>query len=378
MTKILIAPNSFKECAGSIEITEQLKGYFAGRPDGFDIVSKPLSDGGDGFLDVCNYYFGCKEITYHIKSMINDELIECTVGYSEKFKTVYIESADVIGLKLLSPEYRKPHLISSKAMGELLILIENDILANKINAEKVLIGIGGTGTNDMGLGMLSALGFELFDEEENLLEVIPANYAFANSYKWSIRKFPFETVLVVDVDNPLTGANGASYVFARQKGAYPEEIELMEKGFINIIELVKRQHPEFEQAKLSGAGGGIVTAFQLFLNSNIIYAKEFILEMLGVAKADDAGIVITGEGAFDAQSLGNKGPGIIIDFFESKAEKIFLIVGKLESGLPESLLEKLEIIELSSFCSSKEESIKNFKSGLNLASGKIYSRIPKR
>jgi len=374
-TKILVAPNAFKECAGPVETAELIKNFLLKKADSLNITVIPLSDGGDGFVDVCNYNYAGKTVRYKIHSLYCNELIDCPVGYSEQQKAFYVESANTIGLKLIPPAYRQPLLLSSKPMGELLLKIKSDVLNGNYKAEEVIIGIGGTGTNDMGLGMLSLLGLELYNSQTKKLEPIPENFININSFVWKPVSFPFKIKLVVDVDNPLTGELGASRVFGPQKGATELDVAKMEEGFLNFISVIKKIKPEILSGKLLGAGGGITAGFTAFLGAQVVFAKDFILNDLGASKHLDADYVITGEGSFDEQSIGNKGPGVVIDFFAGKNKKIFLITGSMKGERTRGYLKNVEIEELSAFFGSKEESIRNFRKGVELALSSVYGKL---
>ena len=134
---ILIAPNSFKECSDSITITNIIYNNLKKNLD-CNLIRKPISDGGDGFTDVCKHYFNGEELIYNVSTPYNDEALECKVIYSEETKTVYIESANVLGLKVVPPERRNPLLLSSKGLGELLLILAGEIY----DIKKVVIGIG--------------------------------------------------------------------------------------------------------------------------------------------------------------------------------------------------------------------------------------------
>ena len=174
--KIMIAPNSFKECADSVTIAELITQYLSGLKKK-ELITKPISDGGDGFLKVCEFYFGGEIINYKISAPYGESKIECPILYCESRKEVYIESAEVLGLKIVPLFYRNPLKLSSKGLGELIWQIEKDVRNKNLTVNKVYFGIGGTATMDMGMGMMSELGLNLLDLHYREIGVIPQNFS---------------------------------------------------------------------------------------------------------------------------------------------------------------------------------------------------------
>jgi glycerate kinase len=372
--KILIAPNSFKECAHSVTIAELFKQNLSGIPE-LELDTKPISDGGDGFLEVCKYHFGGTIISFSISRSFDDCLFICPVLYNEEKKVVYIESAEVLGLKMVPLEYRNPLTLSSKGLGELLLRIQEELYAGNISIDRAYIGIGGTATIDMGLGMMSMLGLKLYDDKKKELPVIPANYSFARSIVWSKANFSFEIIPVIDVNNPLLGDKGIK-TFAKQKGATEMMIKQIESGFDNIINLIKNNNLQVLLDSLQGAGGGISAAFEIFYNSYIESSKEFIMNNLKITDPNsEYTYLLTGEGSFDKQSLYGKGAGLLLEHFTNKVEKIFLVCGKIEDEIKDVLPENVHPIELTNYFENELDSIKNFEKGIILACNEVKKKI---
>lgn len=377
--KILVAPNSFKECADSTEISTLLKASFNKYiPDelknALDITYKPVSDGGDGFLEVCKYHFGLETLHFEILKPYEDEKFFCPAAFSPNTKTLYVESADVLGLKTVPSEYRYPLSLSSKGMGDLLLQIMDGVYTGFLDVENVVIGIGGTAVNDLGLGMMEMFGLELYDEADNQLEVLPKNFADVEKIVVPEVHLPFNLEIISDVENPLIGKNGAAKIFAKQKGASDDEIELLEKGFVNMLKQLEIDDDTIKQ--LNGAGGGLSAGLKLFFNANNKFAKQFITQSLSVnSNSDFYDLVITGEGKFDAQTFYNKGAMIVYNEFAEKNIPLFFICGISDGDLPEN--DNLHLIELSEYFDSVEESLKNVDKGIELASKKICKEIIK-
>jgi glycerate kinase len=279
--RILIAPNSFKECADSVTVAELIKSNLSSLKNA-ELISKPISDGGDGFLTVCNYYFGGEIKKYLISTPYNDSIFECTVLVNNEQKSIYVESAEVLGLKRVPISKRNPLLLSSKGLGELLLKINEDIIQGIIMADRIFIGIGGTATIDMGLGMMNQLGLVLYDSEGKELVVLPYYFRETTKVKYKPITLSFSIHPVIDVSNKLFGKDGGISVFGKQKGADEVSIKLLEENFNHIYNLIKNNDLLIPFNELSGAGGGLPAALQIFFNSRLIHSENFIFGHLNL------------------------------------------------------------------------------------------------
>jgi len=374
----LVAPNSFKECVEAVDIAKfiklTLRNYLPSEireQINFDLI--PISDGGDGFLQVCKNNFDLEILEYEISYPYNEETFFCPVGYSFENKTIYIESAEILGMKLIPKEHRDPMNLSSKGLGDLLIQIVDSIENDNLQVDKIIIGIGGTGINDLGLGMLKTIGWKFFDENKNEIVPIPANFMKIKGFEGEKIETPFKVELVVDVDNPLIGDQGASKVFSLQKGATLKEAEEMDKGFQEVLSVLGI--PEKKIDLLNGSGGGLTAAFELFFDVNIKLGNEFILDDLKLKDTQNKiyNLVITGEGKQDYKSYMNKGAMLVVNAFKEKDIPIYFICGQSEDDLPE--VPNLHVLDLSEYFNSEEESILNIDKGIELVTKKIAKEI---
>jgi glycerate kinase len=373
--KILIAPDSFKQCIDSISLAALIEDEFK-KFNNYELKSKPISDGGDGFLNVCNNYFHLEEIKYSVSTAYNEDMITCQIGYDRVRRNIFIESAEVLGLKKIPAVKRKPLKLNSKGLGELLLLIKSDVEKGKLNCNSIYIGIGGTGTVDFGLGMCSKLGLQTFDFYKKEMRVLPENYFRMGEIYPPDKTLPFNIICVVDVHNQLRGQDGAVIKFAPQKGASPSDIKLLELGFSKILNILQKKNLIDIKESLSGAGGGIAAALQIFYNSEIIQAKDFILNTLDMKnEIDHSEIIITGEGNLDSQSLLGKGAFSIAEYALQKNKKVFFVCGKSEMKTGNFNNDKFSIIELNSFMRSENESIQNVNQGISLACELIRSKL---
>ena len=373
--RILIAPNSFKECADSVTIAELIKDNL-NHLENAELIVKPISDGGDGFLNVCNYYFGGEIRTYKISTAYDETILDCPVLYIESKKEIYIESAEVLGLKKVPLTFRNPLKLSSKGLGELFLKIKQEIKQNKLNVEKVYVGIGGTATIDMGLGMMSKLGLKLIKASGEEVNVIPENFSITKSIDYNFHKLPFEIIPILDVTNPLLGRSGGIRIFGKQKGANDNTISYLEKSFNHIVNLLNNKGLTVSSKLLSGAGGGIPAALQIFYNSRTFPSSEFIKSRLGIqGYKENIDYLLTGEGAYDAQSDSGKGVKTLLEMFGSDSKQIFLISGKISGSSFKNLPKKVYPIELIKYFANEEDSIVNFREGIEETCKEIMKQI---
>ncbi len=369
--KILIAPNSFKESITSAEICEILTDELHKliNLDKIQIEKMPISDGGDGFLDSIEFSRKTEKIFINLDFPYKNESINKTYFLLDKQnKTIYIESAKIIGLNLIPTEFRNPLEMNSKAIGDLLFWLPESEIKNEFDT--IIIGIGGTATQDLGLGILIPFGLEAFRNGEKL-EILPKFYQDFTELRLNEknRNYPFKIKIVNDVENPLLGKSGTNYVFANQKGISENEIQNLELGFENVVKLLEKK----DISKLTGAGGGISAIFQIFFNAEIISSTQFILNELGLSDKDEFDIVITGEGQFDFQTNNNKAPNVIRNFYKNKNLHIIYIFGNVIGNFEK--LENETIYVLNDFFNNLANSKKFVKNGLVKVSKLISERI---
>lgn len=313
--KIVIAPDSFKESLDAASVAECIeKGFREVFPDA-DYVTLPLADGGEGTVDVLlQGLAGKKRVTQvegPLGELVNAEWAMLEPSERNPNKTALIEIAAASGLDLLTPDQRDPLVTSSFGTGQqILEAIEQ-------GAQTIILGLGGSATNDGGAGIVQALGGTLLDNAGQVLNRGGAALAELTSIDLTAldsRCTDIELIVACDVDNPLCGDNGASHIFGPQKGATPEQVLVLDKALAHFARVAESQGcVEGEQSIYErsgyGAAGGTPMGLSLLFNMQIKPGIEMVLDVL---QADEilkgADLVITGEGQMDNQTLQGKTP----------------------------------------------------------------------
>ncbi len=373
---ILIAPNSFKECADSVEISKILSKRLSTCSD-FQVFQKPISDGGDGFLSVIKNIFKTSEF-----DIIAEDNFNTPQNYKllidKNAETGYLESASIIGLKCFDKKDRKPLILSSAVLGKVIKQISADVQQAKYKIKTLIIGIGGTATIDFGIGACTQLGLNLFDKKGKELIPIPKNFYQIEKLKLDKIEVPFNIKCIVDVDTELIGEPGAINIYGEQKSATKEDLINIKTGIEKILNLISADKNFILQKKINGAGGGLAAGLNIFLDAEIIRAEDFIINiLLKDLNLNEIDAVVTGEGSFDYQSFEGKGAGIILKLFLQKNIPIFLINGSTNLSSTIKLPNKVQIINVVDFFDSKESSIKNYCAGLDKAAEIVLNYLSK-
>ena len=374
--KILVAPNSFKECADSVEISEIIKTKLT-ETKSINPICKPLSDGGDGFLSVVKNVLDVVEVEITIDDQLNGAK-KYKILIDEKTETGFLESALVIGLKCIEDKNRNPLLLSSALIGSIINQLSIEVNQSNFIVKNFLIGIGGTATIDLGIGACSQLGLTLFDKNDYPLLPTPENFNSVSRIGFKKPNLPFQIKCIVDVDTNLLGDPGAIEIYGEQKGASKNDLSIIKSGIENLINLISADNDLNIPQKLNGAGGGLASGLNIFFNAEMIRAKDFIRDyILHDLNLNEFDAVITGEGILDHQSFEGKGSGIILKLFEKSDIPIFLVNGS--TNLPQSVIlpENIVIINLTDFFKSKEESMINYHAGIKKATQIVLNRLQK-
>lgn len=300
--KIIIAPDKFKGSLSSIEVCNSLTKGLKMNNSNLNVICCPMADGGDGSLEIINHYLDLKSV----EITVNDPLFRPIKSiYYIYEKTAYIEMSSATGLALLKKEDRNCMNTSSYGTGELIV----DAIQKGVSS--IYLFIGGSATNDGGIGMASALGYRFYDSSENILSPIGRNLILINRIDQSGVKFNSQEVnvkVVCDVNNTFFGKDGAAYVYAAQKGANSIETKQLEQGMINLAsKLLKHDFPDIANVPRGGAAGGLGGGSIAFLGAKLISGTQNFIEITKLKKLiKDCDLVITGEGKLDMQTIHGK------------------------------------------------------------------------
>ncbi|WP_289061389.1 glycerate kinase [uncultured Zobellia sp.] len=302
--KFIIAPDKFKGSLTGFEfcdaVEEGLKKVF----NDAEILKMPLADGGDGTIDVVKHYILGEKVAI----TVNDPLfrpINASYLYAAETHIAYIEMAEASGLKLLEDADRNCMHTSTFGTGELIA----DALER--GAKEIILGIGGSATNDGGMGMANALGYRFLGDFSKELEPIGSSLNRVKSIDASqvhplLANAKFK--IACDVSNPFYGKNGAAKIYGAQKGASAEEIEILDKGLKSFAKVALDTYDiNLQKIKGSGAAGGIGGGAILFLRGELTSGIDLVKELAHFDDAiADADWIITGEGQLDEQTLSGK------------------------------------------------------------------------
>nr|WP_319570663.1 glycerate kinase [uncultured Draconibacterium sp.] len=372
MKKIVIAPDKFKGSLTGIEFCDAVERGIKKYIENVTIVKLPLADGGDGTVDALKFYTGGKLISTEVHDPLL-RLIQANYLYAEKEKLAFIEMAEASGIRLLKTEELNPLETSTFGTGELILD------AIKRGAKHILLGIGGSSTNDAGMGMARALGYRFYDAENNLLDgrgkdLIRLGTIDVSMVNKEIRNIKFE--VACDVDNPLFGPNGAAYIYAPQKGASQRVVEQLDAGLINFNEKVETQFGKnLQNIAGAGAAGGLGAGCVLFLNAQLKSGTQLIKSIADFdEQVKDADWIITGEGKFDEQTFSGK---VIQGVLDSRtSQQLAVFCGLSELNEQQIKAHKIDFLaEMMQQAISVEDSIKNAEKYLEEAAEQFAASI---
>lgn len=304
--KFVIAPDSFKESLTALEVATAIEtGFKRVFPDA-DYVKLPMADGGEGTVQSLVDATQGKLIECEVTAPLGDK-VKSFFGLSGDGKTAIIEMAAASGLHLVPPEKRNPLLTTSYGTGELIKL------ALDLGVESFILGIGGSATNDGGVGMLQALGMQCLDSQDKPIGFGGAE--LANIVKIDVQQLDprlqqVHIEVACDVNNPLCGECGASTIFGPQKGATSEMVKQLDAALSHFAEIAERDcGKQIRDQAGAGAAGGMGGGLLLLPSVQLKAGIQIVLDRLRLIDyVKDADVVITGEGRIDAQSIMGKTP----------------------------------------------------------------------
>ncbi|AOH53990.1 glycerate kinase [Peribacillus muralis] len=327
--KVVIAPDSFKESLPADEVARAIQAGFQSIFPQAEYHLLPIADGGEGTVKALVSAHKGRMESIFVTGPLGIP-VEAKIAFSNEGKTAFIEMAEACGLHLVPIDRRNPLHTTSFGVGELMLHALNQ------GAAELIIGVGGSSTNDGGVGMASALGYEFFDEQGKTVKGNGKDLFRITSMSDRNRNRRLDSVKITvaaDVDNPLTGNNGATYIYGPQKGLPKEMLNEMDHAMGRFYQIAGSfMKVDVSSLPGSGAGGGMGAGLLLFTGAQLKKGIDLVLEQLKVKEiCQDADIVIVGEGKIDGQTIFGKAPAGVAKCAPRKA-KVIAICGSVGEG----------------------------------------------
>jgi glycerate 2-kinase len=322
--KILIAPDKFKGSLSGREVAENIVLGLRDVLGDVTIDILPMADGGEGTAEViCNALGGS-----WLKCKARDPLgreVDARYAWIPRRKLAVMEMSEAAGMRRLSESERDPLLANTFGVGEML---RN---AARHGADEIIIGLGGSATNDGGFGMARAMGFRFFEHEHGH-ELCGAVSELVNLDRIEKRKdlaLP-KVIAAVDVRNPLLGDNGATRVFGPQKGATDDTIDILERALAKLADVISKEYGvDYRNEPGTGAAGGLGFGLTSFCGAKIQPGFDVVAEAADLeSKMKDVDLVITGEGSLDRQTLEGKTPAGVARLARKLRKRVVAMVGR--------------------------------------------------
>ena len=349
--KILVIPDSFKGTLSSAEVGTIIREEIKRNHPDYEVFNVPVADGGEGTVEAVLTARPGKRIKVNVSGPYYDRM-DVEYAYYPEDNMAVMEMASCRGLPLVA-DRMNPELTTTYGVGEMVL----DAVSRGI--ENIYIGLGGSCTTDGGCGFASALGVRFLDENGN--SFVPVGGTLKNISNIVPVEIGSEIRALCDVTNPLYGPSGASYVFARQKGADDEAIERLDQGLRHLADVVENKlHLEMADCQGSGAAGGLGYGMMVFSNAAFDRGINKILDIIDYERLiEDVDIVITGEGKLDSQSFQGK----VIDGIISRSpgKRVIMVVGMKDDTVPDEYEVYSTMNNGRRFPQSKDEAVDNLR-----------------
>ena len=323
---VLIAIDSFKGSLSSTQLANAIEEGIFSVDQTINVKKMPIADGGEGTVTALTEALNGKII----ETIVHDPLMrKITAEYGLlPNQTAVIEMAQASGLPLLQPHEWNPLYTTTYGLGDLI----KDALKHQVKT--IIIGIGGSATNDAGIGMLASLGYQFYDADNNKLEPIGLNLRYIHKVDTSLAiKLPEDLTIIVacDVNNPLYGPNGAAHIFGPQKGANEESVHLLDQGLKHYASYIYNiESIDLQKIKGTGAAGGLPASLVPYLKATLKPGIEIIFDLINIeSHIKAADLIITGEGKIDHQTLMDKAPMGIINYAKKYQKEVIVLTGNL-------------------------------------------------
>ncbi len=334
MKTFVLAPDSFKESMTAEQACAAMqRGVEKALPNA-QFIHVPMADGGEGTVDALVSARHGRKVEIEVSHPLIEQKVKTYFGLIENDQTAVIEMALANGIHLIEPSQRNPLLTSTLGTGEMIKV------ALGFGVSKIIIGLGGSVTNDAGAGMAQALGAKFFDENDQVVQVGGGQLSHIKSIDFSkldSRLKDTEIIIASDVNNPLCGENGASHVFAPQKGATPEMVATLDQNLKYFADLVAQKvGTDFQNIAGAGAAGGLGFGLMAFAGAKIRSGVEIVIEETGLAeKIAQADYVFTGEGGIDFQTKFGKTPFGVAQVAMRFNKPVIAFAGYVDEGIEE-------------------------------------------
>lgn len=371
--KIVVAPDSFKGTMSAVEVANTICETGKKEYQNLEFVSLPVGDGGEGTMECLIAACNGKKNSLMVEGPLGEQ-VEAHYGILPD-QTVIFEMAEASGLNLLRPEQYNPMKTSTYGTGQLLQY------AMKQGLSKMILCIGGSATNDGGMGALQALGIKFFDQYQQELRGCGENLIKIESIDLSdfvMNNMDFQLTILCDVVNPFTGENGATMIYGPQKGATNAMVQELEAGMIHFQNLLSKTAGEdYFTLPGTGAAGGLGGALQVFCKGTLTSGIEAVLDQIGFEQLiQDANAVITGEGKVDHQTLNGKVVYGVLQRCKAQNVPVLVLADTAGEGANRLLEEGVAAME---FCSNStftiEKSLKYPKIALVEATKRILDKL---
>ena len=334
MKTFVLAPDSFKESMTAEQACAAMQRGIEKALPNAQFIHVPMADGGEGTVDALVSARHGRKVEIEVSHPLIEQKVKTYFGLIENDQTAVIEMALANGIHLIEPSQRNPLLTSTLGTGEMIKV------ALDFGVSKIIIGLGGSVTNDAGAGMAQALGAKFFDENDQVVQVGGGQLSQIKSIDFSqldSRLKDTEIIIASDVNNPLCGKNGASHVFAPQKGATPEMVATLDQNLKYFADLVAQKiGTDFQNIAGAGAAGGLGFGLMAFAGAKIRLGVEIVIEETGLAeKIAQADYVFTGEGGIDFQTKFGKTPFGVAQVAMRFNKPVIAFAGYVGEGIEE-------------------------------------------
>lgn len=371
--KVVIAPDSYKGSLTAMEVANSIEEGIIKYNKNIEVVKVPMADGGEGTVQALVDATGGKIINLKVCDPLLRE-IDSFYGILGDGKTAIIEMAAASGLNLLHKNELNPLITSTYGTGQIL----NDAIEK--GCRKIIVGLGGSATNDGGAGMLRALGIRFLNKDGR--DIPEGGGVLKNLYKIDKKNFnteilKCEIIVACDVDNTLCGINGATNVFGPQKGASEDDIRILDEGLSEYSKIIKREFGvDVLNVSGSGAAGGTGAAF-LVIGAKLESGVDIVIRETNLVEAlKDSDIVFTGEGRIDFQTKFGKAPYGVAKEAEKIGLPVIAICGEIGEGYDELYNHGFtSIFSIVNKPMTLEDSIKDSKKLINDISERVIRLI---